>query len=70
VKWVLGCTPGLGLEFHLSMWAEQFEHTKQVTTFLRHPGFPVDVRHNSKIFREKLAAWADRKLGPNWRPSA
>jgi acyl-CoA synthetase (AMP-forming)/AMP-acid ligase II len=32
-------------------------------------GFPVDVRHNSKIFREKLAVWADRKLGPDWNPS-
>ncbi len=29
--------------------------------------FPMDVRHNSKIFREKLAAWADRKLGPTWK---
>ena len=26
-----------------------------------HP-FPVDIRHNSKIFREKLAVWAKRKL--------
>lgn len=49
--------------------AQTFEHTKSITTFLRYPGvFPVDVRHNSKIFREKLAAWADRALGENWRP--
>ena len=47
-----------------------FEHTRRVATFLFHPGFPVDVRHNSKIFRERLAAWADRELGPAWRPSA
>jgi acyl-CoA synthetase (AMP-forming)/AMP-acid ligase II len=33
-------------------------HTKGIETFLIHPGFPVDVRHNSKIFREKLAVWA------------
>ncbi|WP_269792480.1 olefin beta-lactone synthetase [Stenotrophomonas sp. Iso1] len=26
--------------------------------FLRHPGFPVDIRHNAKIGREKLAVWA------------
>jgi acyl-CoA synthetase (AMP-forming)/AMP-acid ligase II len=46
------------------------EHTRAGVTFLEHPGsFPVDVRHNSKIFREKLAAWADRKLGPAWRPT-
>jgi olefin beta-lactone synthetase len=23
-----------------------------------HPSFPVDIRHNAKIFREKLAVWA------------
>jgi len=38
-------------------------------TFLGYPGeFPVDVRHNSKIFREKLAVWADKQLGPKWKP--
>jgi olefin beta-lactone synthetase len=29
--------------------------------------FPTDPRHNSKIIREKLAAWADKKLGPDWK---
>jgi acyl-CoA synthetase (AMP-forming)/AMP-acid ligase II len=47
------------------------EHTRGVVTFVEHVGpFPVDVRHNSKIFREKLAVWADRKLGKNWKPGA
>jgi acyl-CoA synthetase (AMP-forming)/AMP-acid ligase II len=69
-KWYSGSTPGVGLERALVTCADKFEHTKQVTTFLFHPRFPVDVRHNSKIFREKLAAWADRKLGPKWRPTA
>jgi acyl-coenzyme A synthetase/AMP-(fatty) acid ligase len=36
--------------------------TEKVDTFLFHPAFPVDIRHNSKIFREKLAAWAQSKL--------
>jgi ketosteroid isomerase-like protein len=27
-----------------------------------HPSFPVDVRHNAKIFSEKLAEWADEHL--------
>jgi hypothetical protein len=27
---------------------------------LFHHSFPVDIRHNSKIFREKLARWAAR----------
>jgi acyl-CoA synthetase (AMP-forming)/AMP-acid ligase II len=34
-------------------------HTRPIQTILFHPGFPVDVRHNAKIFREKLAAWAE-----------
>ncbi|KRG71956.1 olefin beta-lactone synthetase [Pseudoxanthomonas dokdonensis] len=33
--------------------------------FLRHPGFPVDIRHNAKIGREKLAVWAAAQLGRN-----
>ena len=33
-------------------------HTRDIALFLFHPGFPVDVRHNAKIFREKLAVWA------------
>ena len=37
-------------------------HTRDIETFLFHPSFPVDVRHNAKIFREKLALWAAEKL--------
>ena len=37
-------------------------HTRAITTILFHPAFPVDVRHNAKIFREKLALWAVEKL--------
>ncbi len=37
-------------------------HTRDIQTFLFHPSFPVDVRHNAKIFREKLAGWAAGKL--------
>ncbi|GAM11035.1 long-chain-fatty-acid--CoA ligase [Geobacter sp. OR-1] len=37
-------------------------HTQAIETFLFHPAFPVDIRHNAKIFREKLAVWAARKL--------
>jgi acyl-CoA synthetase (AMP-forming)/AMP-acid ligase II len=42
---------------------EGFVHTAKVETFLFHPGFPVDIRHNAKIGREKLAAWATLQLG-------
>jgi acyl-CoA synthetase (AMP-forming)/AMP-acid ligase II len=36
--------------------------TKTIATILFHPRFPVDIRHNAKIFREKLAVWAARQL--------
>ncbi len=35
-----------------------YPHTKKIRTILFHPAFPVDIRHNAKIFREKLAVWA------------
>jgi acyl-CoA synthetase (AMP-forming)/AMP-acid ligase II len=36
--------------------------TEKIDCFLVHPGFPVDIRHNAKIFREKLAVWAAEQL--------
>jgi acyl-CoA synthetase (AMP-forming)/AMP-acid ligase II len=37
-------------------------HTAKVAHFLRYPKpFPVDIRHNAKIGREKLAAWAAKQ---------
>jgi acyl-CoA synthetase (AMP-forming)/AMP-acid ligase II len=36
--------------------------TKDIKHFLFHDRFPVDIRHNAKIFREKLALWADREI--------
>jgi len=36
--------------------------TQDIKTILFHKAFPVDIRHNSKIFREKLAVWAENKL--------
>ncbi len=42
--------------------AQQNELTKSIKTILFHNSFPVDIRHNSKIFREKLAVWAEKKL--------
>ena len=38
------------------------EHTRQIRQVLFHPRFPVDVRHNAKIQRERLRAWAEQKL--------
>ena len=36
--------------------------TKKIQTLLFHKSLPVDIRHNSKIFREKLAVWATERL--------
>lgn len=36
--------------------------TESIEHFLTHPEFPVDIRHNAKIFREKLAVWAAEEL--------
>jgi len=36
--------------------------TERIEHFLLHPNFPVDVRHNSKIFREQLKLWAEERL--------
>ncbi|WP_256646006.1 olefin beta-lactone synthetase [Thermomonas paludicola] len=39
--------------------AQGFVHTAKIERFLHHPKpFPVDIRHNAKIGRENLAAWA------------
>ncbi|MEI7528961.1 MAG: fatty acid CoA ligase family protein [Elusimicrobiota bacterium] len=37
------------------------ELTKNIKNILYHPGFPVDIRHNAKISREKLAALAAQR---------
>jgi acyl-CoA synthetase (AMP-forming)/AMP-acid ligase II len=37
--------------------------TAAIEHFFVHPSFPVDIRHNAKIFREKLAVWAADQLG-------
>lgn len=42
--------------------ARQFEITSKIDTVLFHPEFPVDIRHNAKIFREKLVPWAQDVL--------
>ena len=39
-------------------------HTREIRDIVFHPHFPVDIRHNAKIDREKLAAWASRQVRP------
>lgn len=57
----VGFTPRLVAELRALADATSFRGV--VTQFLPHRGFPVDVRHNSKIRREDLAVWAARRLG-------
>ena len=49
---------GRGSSRELMAIGAGFAHTRAIETFLFHPAFPVDIRHNAKIFREKLAVWA------------
>jgi olefin beta-lactone synthetase len=42
--------------------AARHEHTRAIQTVLYHSKFPVDIRHNAKLFREKLAVWAAEQL--------
>jgi acyl-CoA synthetase (AMP-forming)/AMP-acid ligase II len=46
--------------------ARAHRHTQHIDTFLVHPGFPVDIRHNAKIGREQLTLWATQQL-ERWR---
>jgi acyl-CoA synthetase (AMP-forming)/AMP-acid ligase II len=49
--------------------ADGFVHTAKVEGFLHYPKpFPVDIRHNAKIGREKLAVWA--ASAPSLSPKA
>ncbi|MCD4653637.1 AMP-binding protein [bacterium] len=42
--------------------ANQFPQAQTVNKFILHKSFPVDIRHNSKIFREKLQNWVEKKM--------
>ena len=43
--------------------AGKFWQTNSIDDFLLHRSLPVDIRHNSKIFREQLRGWAKREVG-------
>lgn len=46
----------------LKVSALAHKQTSAISHFLIHDDFPVDIRHNAKIFREKLAVWAQQEL--------
>jgi len=50
------------IEDELHALAQRHPHTAGIVQYLRHPAFPVDIRHNAKIGREKLAAWAASQI--------
>ena len=50
------------IHYDLLQLAQAHELTRSIRTVLFHPGFPVDIRHNSKIRREELAEWASGKM--------
>jgi acyl-CoA synthetase (AMP-forming)/AMP-acid ligase II len=50
------------VHFDLLQLAQAHAITRSVRTVLFHPGFPVDIRHNSKIGREELAEWAAQQI--------
>lgn len=67
-------TPALVIERHdgqteltpdflkdLKALAQSSVHTRMISDFFLHPSFPVDVRHNIKIDRLKLSAWAQSR---------
>ncbi len=42
--------------------AQESQITAGIDSFLLHESLPVDIRHNAKIFREKLAVWAEGRM--------
>jgi acyl-coenzyme A synthetase/AMP-(fatty) acid ligase len=54
--------PKKKLKEELAHLAKQSVLTEKIFAIFFHPNFPVDIRHNSKIFREQLAVWAETKI--------
>ncbi len=52
----------LQLRTDLQILRRESPLTEKIETIMFHPNFPVDIRHNAKIFREKLAVWAEKNV--------
>jgi olefin beta-lactone synthetase len=57
-----GKHPSKKLSLEISEYGRVCNLTKGISDILFYKKFPVDPRHNAKIFREKLAGWAEKKL--------
>ncbi|MCA9190548.1 MAG: AMP-binding protein [Planctomycetales bacterium] len=56
------------LAAQLRRLGQENELTRMINDVLIYPKrLPTDIRHNSKIFREQLAPWAERQLQPKHR---
>ncbi len=55
-------TPEAQLIAEIQLLGKQSPLTSEIQHYLIHSDFPVDIRHNAKIFREKLAVWASSEL--------
>jgi acyl-coenzyme A synthetase/AMP-(fatty) acid ligase len=62
IRWPLTGADRERIARELRAIGEGFPHTRSIQTFLFRRSFPVDIRHNAKIFRERLAAWASRRV--------
>jgi acyl-CoA synthetase (AMP-forming)/AMP-acid ligase II len=62
VKGKLSAVDSERVHFDLLQLAQAHAITRSIRTVLVHPGFPVDIRHNSKIGREELAVWAAQQI--------
>ena len=51
-----------GIEKELLQIASKHKISSEIKKVLFNRRFPVDPRHNAKIFREKLALWARNKI--------
>lgn len=56
------------LKSELRELAGQHSVSRGIRDFLLHQGFPVDIRHNAKIGREKLAHWTAKRV--SYKPFA
>ncbi len=46
------------IQAELLEMGSRFEHTREIREVFFYPAFPVDIRHNAKIDRERLGRWA------------
>ncbi len=62
IQLIKGNHPTKKLSLELLEYGSKSKLTKGISDILFFKDFPVDPRHNAKIFREKLAIWAEKKL--------